>query len=162
MGAGLGPAQVAAIAKAVPGVRYVKEETLPCGQHVTRILDAAGGDIDGVFGGAGARFMMDELARGAAGTMPALEIADVHVRMWKAFKAGDVATARHLYDVTLPLLCFQMVFRMRFTKEVLRRRGIARRDACARRRARAGRRRTWTRSARCWPSGRRVRAGSPA
>ena len=33
MGAGLGPAQVAAIAKAVPGVRYVKEETLPCGQQ---------------------------------------------------------------------------------------------------------------------------------
>ena len=124
MGAGLGSAQVAAIAKAVPGVRYVKEETLPCGQNVTRILDAAGGDIDAVFGGAGARFMMDELARGAAGSMPALEIADIHVRMWKAFKAGDVAKARHLYNVTLPLLCFQMVFRIRSTKEVLKRRGL--------------------------------------
>ena len=37
-------------AKDVSGVRYVKEETLPCGQNVTRILDAAGGDIDAEIG----------------------------------------------------------------------------------------------------------------
>jgi 4-hydroxy-tetrahydrodipicolinate synthase len=124
MGAGLAPASVAAIATSVPGVRFVKEETLPCGQNVTRIMDAACGAIDAVFGGAGARYVIDELARGAAGTMPALEIADVHVRMVRAFEAGDVAEARRLYNVTLPLLAFQMVFRVRATKEVLRRRGL--------------------------------------
>ena len=159
-GPDLAPAQVAAIAKAVPGVRYVKEETLPCGQNVTRILDAAGGDIDAVFGGAGARFMMDELARGAAGTMPALEIADIHVRMWKAFKAGDVAKARRLYNVTLPLLCFQMVFRIRSTKEVLKRRGIAGADTCARGRARAGRAGHERDRRAAGGCGRRIRAGS--
>ena len=33
----------------------------------------------GVFGGAGGRYVTDELRRGAAGTMPAIELAEVHV-----------------------------------------------------------------------------------
>ena len=73
--------RIAAVCRAVPAIRYVKEETLPCGQHVARILAATGGSLDGVLGGAGARFVMDELARGACGTMPALEVADAHARL---------------------------------------------------------------------------------
>ncbi|NKE43859.1 dihydrodipicolinate synthase family protein [Roseomonas frigidaquae] len=123
-GAALSPEAVAAVAAAVPAIRYVKEETLPCGQHVTRILAAAQGGLDGVMGGAGARFVLDELARGANGTMPALEIADVHAALWKAWRAGDKAKARRIYTETLPLLLFQMNFRVRATKDVLRRRGL--------------------------------------
>jgi 4-hydroxy-tetrahydrodipicolinate synthase len=123
-GAGLPPESVAAIAAEVPAIRYVKEETLPCGQHVTRILDAVKGRLEGVMGGAGARFVLDELARGACGTMPALEIADAHVALWKAWKRGDRAEARRIYTLTLPLLAFQMTFRVRATKEVLKRRGL--------------------------------------
>jgi 4-hydroxy-tetrahydrodipicolinate synthase len=123
-GAGLSPDAVAAVCGAVPAIRYVKEETLPCGQHVARILAATNGALDGVLGGAGARFVMDELARGACGTMPALEVADAHARLWTLFRAGDEAGARRVYDATLPLLCCQMVFRVRVTKEVLRRRGL--------------------------------------
>jgi len=123
-GAGLSPETVAAVCDAVPAVRYVKEETLPCGQHVTRILAATGGRLDGVLGGAGARFVLDELARGASGTMPALEIADAHAALWAAWQHGDRAEARRIYTLTLPLLGSQMVFRVRTTKEVLRRRGL--------------------------------------
>jgi 4-hydroxy-tetrahydrodipicolinate synthase len=126
-GAGLPPETVAAIAAQVPAIRYVKEETLPCGQHVTRILAAAKGlanGLEGVMGGAGARFILDELARGACGTMPALELADAHVALWRAWQRGDRAEARRLYNATLPLLAFQMTFRVRATKEVLKRRGL--------------------------------------
>jgi len=122
-GAGLPPEAVAAIAAEVPAIRWVKEETLPCGQHVTRILNAAKG-LDGVMGGAGARFVLDELARGACGTMPALELADAHVALWRAWGRGDRAEARRIYTLTLPLLAFQMTFRVHATKEVLRRRGL--------------------------------------
>ncbi len=122
-GAGLAPEKVAAIAAEVPAIRYVKEETLPCGQHVTRILAAAKG-LDGVMGGAGARFILDELARGACGTMPALELADAHAALWKAWQKGDRAEARRIYNLTLPLLAYQMTFRVRLTKEVLKRRGL--------------------------------------
>ena len=123
-GAALPPESVAAVAAAVPAIRYVKEETLPCGQHVTRILAAAGEGLDGVMGGAGARFVLDELARGANGTMPALELADAHAALWKAWKDGDRVEARRIYTLTLPLLAFQMTFRVRATKEVLKRRGL--------------------------------------
>ena len=123
-GAGLPPEAVAAVAAQVPAIRYVKEETLPCGQHVTRILAAAKGGLEGVMGGAGARFIMDELARGACGTMPALEIADAHVALWKAWQRGDHVEARRIYTLTLPLLAQQMTFRVRATKEVLKRRGL--------------------------------------
>jgi 4-hydroxy-tetrahydrodipicolinate synthase len=122
-GAGLPPEKVAAIAAEVPAIRYVKEETLPCGQHVTRIL-AAATTLDGVMGGAGARFILDELARGACGTMPALELADAHVALWKAWQRGDRAESRRIYTLTLPLLALQMTFRVRATKEVLKRRGL--------------------------------------
>jgi 4-hydroxy-tetrahydrodipicolinate synthase len=124
MGAGLKPEAVAAVALGVPAIRYVKEETLPCGQNVTRILLAAGGKLDGVFGGAGARYLMDELARGAFGTMPASELADVHATIARAYAEGDTTRARALYSRTLPLLLFQQTFRVRMTKEVLRARGL--------------------------------------
>ena len=122
-GAGLSPEAVAAVTAQVPAIRTVKEETLPCGQHVTRILDAET-TLDGVMGGAGARFILDELARGACGTMPALELADAHVALWRAWQRGDRAEARRIYTLTLPLLAFQMTFRVRATKEVLKRRGL--------------------------------------
>ncbi|RUT28273.1 dihydrodipicolinate synthase family protein [Arsenicitalea aurantiaca] len=124
IGAGLTPEETAAVANAVPEIRYIKEETAPCGQHLTRIKAAAGETVEAIFGGAGGRYITDELARGAAGTMPAAELADIHAQMMHAWRAGDVATTRRLYYASLPLLNFQAVFRMHMTKEVLRRRGV--------------------------------------
>lgn len=118
-GAGLSPAAVAEIVRAVSQIRFVKEETLPPGQHVTAILNAVGSQLDGVFGGAGARYIMDELARGAAGAMPAAELTDVHVALMRAFRAGDHREARRLYSRSLPLLLSQAIFRVRLTKAVL-------------------------------------------
>jgi 4-hydroxy-tetrahydrodipicolinate synthase len=126
IGAGLTPEEVAAVASAVDMIRYIKEETPPCGQHLTRIRNAANGSVDAIFGGAGGRYVMDEMARGAAGTMPACELADIHAMMMKSWREGDVATARKLYSASLPLLNFQAIFRMHMTKEVLRRRGVIR------------------------------------
>ncbi|WP_454850956.1 dihydrodipicolinate synthase family protein [Rhizobium binxianense] len=124
IGAGLTPEEVAAIAGAVPEIRYIKEETPPCGQHLTRIKAAANGSVEAIFGGAGGRYITDELARGAAGTMPASELADIHAALVHAWQQGDVKTARRLYAASLPLLNFQAIFRMHMTKEVLRRRGV--------------------------------------
>jgi 4-hydroxy-tetrahydrodipicolinate synthase len=124
IGAGLTPEEVAAVASSVEMIRYIKEETPPCGQHLTRIKNAANGSVDAIFGGAGGRYVMDEMARGAAGTMPACELADIHAMMMNAWHKGDVTTARRLYSASLPLLNFQAIFRMHMTKEVLRRRGV--------------------------------------
>lgn len=124
MGVGLGVDGVAALARAVDGILYVKEETPPSGQRITQVREAAGDTLDGVFGGAGARYLIDELVRGAAGTMPACEITELHVAMMKRFADGDEAGARDLFERTLPLLSMQAVFRWRLTKAVLARRGL--------------------------------------
>lgn len=122
-GCGFAPERIAELVAAVPGIAYVKEETLPCGQRITRLRELLPG-IAGVFGGAGGRYITDELARGACGTMPACELADLHVRQFAAHRAGNAAEVRRLFTRMLPLLNFQAVFRMAMTKEVLRRRGV--------------------------------------
>jgi 4-hydroxy-tetrahydrodipicolinate synthase len=123
-GCGVDPARILAIVDEVPGIEYVKEETLPCGQRISKLLAGKHPRLRGVFGGAGGRYITDELARGACGTMPACELSDLHVALFRAHRAGDALGARRLFDRMLPLLNFQAVFRMAMTKEVLRRRGI--------------------------------------
>lgn len=124
MGIGLSLETVAEIAAALDGVRYVKEEAPPSGQRITKLTDLAGGSLLAVFGGAGARYVIDELLRGAKGTMPACEITELHVAMFDHFHRGDEARARDLFERTLPLLNMQAIFRWRLTKAVLQRRGL--------------------------------------
>ena len=124
MGIGLSLEKVAELARAVDGIRYVKEEAPPSGQRITRLTELAGDSLRAVFGGAGARYVIDELARGAQGTMPACEITELHVEMVDRFHRNDEAGARDLFERTLPLLNMQAIFRWRLTKEVLRRRGL--------------------------------------
>jgi len=123
-GCGLAPGESLQIVQAVDGIAYVKEETLPSGQRISRLLAAKVPELQGVFGGAGGRYITDELARGACGTMPACELTDLHVAQFRAHRAGDGAGVRRWYNRMLPLLNFQAVFRMAMTKEVLRRLGI--------------------------------------
>ena len=124
IGAGLSIESILAIVAATPQVRWIKEETMPCGQRISRLLAGRPDHLIGVFGGAGGRYLADELARGAVGTMPACEITDAHVALFARHRAGDAAGVRKLFNDVLPLLNFQAVFRMAMTKEVLRRRGV--------------------------------------
>ena len=124
MGIGLGVDALLSLATRVPAIRYVKEETMPSGHRITALSERAGDSVEAIFGGAGGRYVLDELARGAVGTMPACEITEVHVAMLAAHAAGDPETARVLFERTLPLLSMQAVFRWRLTKAVLLRRGL--------------------------------------
>ncbi|CUA87052.1 Dihydrodipicolinate synthase/N-acetylneuraminate lyase [Chelatococcus sambhunathii] len=123
-GSDLDPRTILAVVRDVPAVRWVKEETLPSGPAITAILAEAPAHLAGVIGGGGARYILDEYARGACGAMPALELADLHVALDRAWQAGDRARARALYMRSLPLLALQALYRMRLTKHVLRRRGV--------------------------------------
>src|ERR1700687_2199115 len=127
-GAGFDMSAIARVVAEVPSVRYVKEETMPCGQRISTLLAAReirdAPHFIGVLGGAGGRYILDELARGALGTMPACELTDIHVTMVAAWRAGNRGFARILYNRSLPLLNFQAVFRWAMTKEVLKRRGV--------------------------------------
>ena len=124
VGAGLDPEVVLEVLAAVPSIRYVKEETLPSGQRLSVLRDQAPASLLGVFGGAGGRYITDELRRGAAGTMPAIELAEVHTALFKAHRAGDADRVRALFTRMLPVLNVQAVFRWSLTKYVLKKRGL--------------------------------------
>lgn len=123
-GSDLKPDVILQIVQGNPAITYVKEETLPAGPAITAILKDKPAHLKGVIGGGGARYIIDEYTRGACGAMPAVEIADIHVALDRAFRGGNIAKARDLYMRTLPLLVIQANFRMAFTKHVLTRRGI--------------------------------------
>lgn len=75
-GSGLPVDVVVEVARAVPAIACVKEEALPSGARISRLIAGAPPTLRGVLGGAGGRYITDELARGAIGTMPAVELAD--------------------------------------------------------------------------------------
>ena len=124
VGAGLDPDAVLQILQSVQAIRYVKEETLPSGQRLTQLLSRAPASLQGVLGGAGGRYITDELRRGACGTMPAIELAEVHVALFAAHRAGDHDRVRELFTRMMPILNIQAVFRWSLTKHVLNRRGL--------------------------------------
>ena len=70
--------------------------------------------------------ILEEYANGACAAMPAVEIADVHAALDKAWRSGRTDEARRIFDRTVPLLSLQAMYRMRLTKHVLVRRGVLR------------------------------------
>ena len=124
MGLGLAAGAVARIVAASDAIAWVKEENMPCGQRISALLASDVPHLEGVFGGAGGRYITDELARGAIGSMPAAETPEVHVALMRAHLAGDRTEVWRLYEALLPILMIQAVYRWRLTKEVLRRRGV--------------------------------------
>ena len=123
-GSDLTPETIVNVVRAIPQVVYVKEETLPAGPAISHIIAHRPAHLLGVIGGGGARYILDEYARGATAAMPAVELSDAHVALDAAWRAGNKAEARAIYVRTLPLLTLQAVYRMRLTKHVLMRRGI--------------------------------------
>ena len=123
-GSDLSPTTIIEVARAVPQITYIKEETLPAGPAISAILSSSPATLIGVIGGGGARYILDEYERGACAAMPAVEIADKHVALDRAWKAGDRDAARAIYVQTLPLLVLQAIYRMRLTKHTMLRRGV--------------------------------------
>ena len=126
LGTRLEPDFVARLVNEIDHAWYVKEETLPPGRAISALLERAGPRLQGVMGGIGGRYLLDEYRRGACGTMPACQVADVHVRIWEALEAGDERTARDLHARLLPLLNYEALHGVAMYKEVLRRRGVIR------------------------------------
>ena len=108
----------------VPNILYIKEEIAPVTHSVTADLETFGDDVEGVFGGQAGKFILEELRRGASGTMPACEVTDIHVKLWDAYQAGGDAPAREIFNRLVPLLNFESLHSINAYKEVLKRRGI--------------------------------------
>ena len=123
LGSSLSIESVREVCARIPAIRYVKEEVVPCGQRITALMASVPGLL-GVFGGAGGRFVLDELARGAAGSMPACEIPELHAEIYRAYRGGRTGEARRCFDALLPLLNLGSAYRTPITKHILVHRGI--------------------------------------
>jgi dihydrodipicolinate synthase/N-acetylneuraminate lyase len=108
----------------IEGVDYLKEESAYAPQVMSEVSARAGSALKGIMGGMAGRYLLEEVRRGACGTMPACEVADAHVRVWQALEHGDAVEARRLHTMLLPLLNFEAMYSFTVYKEVLVRRGV--------------------------------------
>ena len=89
--------QIAELVEKVPSIEYIKEERAPGPKHIAEVATLVGDKVKTIFGGAGGKFLPDELTRGANGCMPACEIADLLANVMELWWAGDEAAARALH-----------------------------------------------------------------
>jgi 4-hydroxy-tetrahydrodipicolinate synthase len=113
--------QIAALVDDVPQIEYIKEERPPGPRHIAEVHRLAGDRVKTIFGGAGGKFLPDELRRGADGCMPACEVADLLAKVIELWWAGDEAAARDLHRRLLPLIIRETHPFMRY---MLKRRGV--------------------------------------
>ena len=85
------------IADACRNVKYIKVETLPVTSKVAAMAEQAGARLT-IFGGAGGSYFIEELRRGALGTMPFCSQPADFVAVWDAFRSGDERLARQRFD----------------------------------------------------------------
>ena len=121
---------LARLVREVAGIHYLKIEALPPAPKIAELARLLAGEPKGtgaLIGGAGGLYLVDELRRGARATMPGCAYADVFVRVWDLFQAGDVANARRALHRALPLLLLAGASFAAFVgtqKEWLRRAGV--------------------------------------
>jgi dihydrodipicolinate synthase/N-acetylneuraminate lyase len=124
IGTTMSPELLAGLVGEIEWVDYIKEECWPPGQYITATLKRCGPKLKGIMGGMAGRYLLDEVRRGGCGTMPACEIADLHVALWQQIEAQDWRGARQLFNAILPLLNMEFMYGVSVYKEILRRRGV--------------------------------------
>lgn len=122
----LSPALIARLASEIPGVRSIKLEQPPVGPKLTRIRELAGPDFS-IFGGLGGVYFLEELERGAIGTMTGFSFPEVLVAIFTAFQ-NDPPRAAVIFDHYCPLMRyeFQPGIGLALRKHVFKRRGLIR------------------------------------
>jgi 4-hydroxy-tetrahydrodipicolinate synthase len=120
----MSPQFIAELVDELPTARFVKEESAYPAQSVGEIIRLAGDKLHGVMGGRGGKTLMEEVRHGVSGTMPACEIADVHVALWDAIEAQDERLSRKIFQRLLPLIDLEGSYGMAMMKEVLKMRGV--------------------------------------
>ncbi|KRC61626.1 dihydrodipicolinate synthetase [Agromyces sp. Root81] len=124
-GVAMPPTLIAELAR-LDGVDSVKIEAPPTAPKVGAVVEAIGDDDFAVLGGQNAQFCLEEYARGAVGTMPACEFADLLAPVLEQFVAGRVEEARAGFRRMLPLVLVGLQGGIAWAvhKEVLVARGI--------------------------------------
>lgn len=84
-----------------------KPEASPVGPKMSALRDATNG-VARIFEGSGGNLLIDSYRRGIAGTIPGMEFLDGVIKIWRALKADDEATAYRVYFPLCALVALQM------------------------------------------------------
>lgn len=84
-----------------------KPEASPIGPNLSALRDATQGRAR-IFEGSGGIFLIDSFRRGIAGTMPAVEMVDGVVALWKALARGDLALADRISTPIAAIVALQL------------------------------------------------------
>lgn len=119
----MSPDMLAKLAEDIPNARYLKLEDPPLMEKIGAIR--ARTDKFEIFGGLGGMFLLEELRRGASGTMTGFAFTEILVAVFQAFKSGRHGEAERIFDHYLPLIRYenQPVVNLTIRKELLYRRG---------------------------------------
>ncbi len=121
------PATLARIVEAVPAATVIKLEDPPTPAKLTLIRKLVGNRAQ-IFGGLGGAFFLEELTRGADGTMTGFAFTEILVAIHQQFAAGRLERARAIFERYLLLIRYeaQPGIGLAIRKELLRRRGAIR------------------------------------
>jgi 4-hydroxy-tetrahydrodipicolinate synthase len=119
---------VGRMAAEAPNLRVVKLEEEPTAPKVGRLL-AANPELR-VLGGLGAEMLIEELRRGAVGTMTGFGYPETLVEIMRAWRSGDVETATQTFARWTPLIRFenQQLLNLPIRKHIYMRRGAIAHD----------------------------------
>lgn len=98
--------EIATVIRAVPAIQHVKLEDPPTPRKVEELCVATDGVVL-VFGGLGAVFLLEELNRGAAGTMTGFAYPEILIEIYQAHSSGDNRRAAEIFYHYLPLIRFE-------------------------------------------------------
>lgn len=121
---------VISMAREVPNLRYIKDEA---GQTLPRLSEYRRKNseyVKGVFTGAHGKTMMDELARGASGSMPAVPFADLYVAALESWRAGKQAEAMERFSKVMLLVTEISAYGIPAIKYLLELRGVFANHRC--------------------------------
>lgn len=104
-GVHMSPEFVGRLADEEPRLRFLKLEDEPTAPKTSAVL--AANPAVRIFGGLGGLFMLEELRRGAIGTMTGFGYPEVLVDVYRRFAAGDLDGATEVFYRYLPLIRFE-------------------------------------------------------
>jgi 2-keto-3-deoxy-L-arabinonate dehydratase len=99
--------QLAALARDIPNVQYVKVETPGTAAKLREVIALGGDDLPGPFDGEESVTLLPDLDAGARGTMPSCSVPDVLSDVVRAYQAGDRDRAITRWEEYLPLIHFE-------------------------------------------------------
>ena len=111
--------------KSLEKVNSIKLEDPPTPSKISKIVKIKSRDLK-IFGGLGGLFFLEELLRGASGTMTGFAFTEILVQIYNLYNSKKIDEAKKIFYKWLPLIRYENTagISLSIRKEILKRRNI--------------------------------------